>query len=357
MERKSPNFPQTSILVVLLLFFAFAGYSLYMYNLDKFVGNSETHVLGTGSLLRGGNNSLRIVVLSHTDQKPIKNARVKAEIIYGSNHQKKLLFRGKTDSHGTLEASFTLPQDFKENKATLRVSTSSGRGHDSVEHAIDIRSACELYLTTDKNLYKPGQTIHMRLMALSRTDLTPVKDEATFEVLDPKGNKVFKKRGNTSDFGISSADFVLGDDINLGNYRVKVSLGQDRAERTVEVKKYVLPKFKVALSTDKSFYEPMDTVKGTVRAEYFFGKPVSGAKIWIDLSTLDVARQRITKIQGTTDGSGNFAFSLRLPEYFTGTPLEQGRGVLMFQVTAMDSARHREMVTQSVPVSKDQITV
>ena len=37
-----------------------------------------------------------------------------------------------------------------------------------------------------------------------------------------------------------------------------------RAEKTVEVKRYVLPKFKTAVTTDKKFYLPKETVKQAI---------------------------------------------------------------------------------------------
>jgi uncharacterized protein YfaS (alpha-2-macroglobulin family) len=295
-------------IVLLLVILAVAGYTWYMYNLEKFIGNCETSVLGTGTFIRGGKNSLRVIVTGHTDKKPLRNAHVQVELIHGKNGNPIKLFSGKTDDRGTVEASFALPRDIKAEKATIRVKTSSSRGRDTLESEIDIRSSYNIYLATDKPVYKPGQTIHMRMLALSSSDLMPAREPVTIEVLDPKGNKVYKSETKSSDFGIASGDFVLGDEISLGNYRVRALLDQDRAERTIEVKNYVLPKFKVALTTDRTFYEPSDTVKGTVRVNYFFGKPVANAKVWIDLSTVDVARKRLSKIEGATDASGTFHF-------------------------------------------------
>ena len=47
----------------------------------------------------------------------------------------------------------------------------------------------------------------------------------------------------------------------MGDYHLRAVLGETRAEKTVQVKRYVLPKFKVEVKADKSFYLPKETVK------------------------------------------------------------------------------------------------
>ena len=65
----------------------------------------------------------------------------------------------------------------------------------------------------------------------------------TFELEDSRGNKVFKKATQTDRFGVASADFTLADEVNLGAYHLRAN----GAEITVNVDRYVLPKFKVAV--------------------------------------------------------------------------------------------------------------
>src|SRR5262249_26138016 len=115
--------------------------------------------------------------------------------------------------------------------------------------------------TTGGLLAAPGQSmvIHLRALALRPFDLKPVeKAPILFEVEDGKGNKVFKKTLTTSDFGIAAVDFQLADEVNMGDYQLKAALGEARAQKTVTVKRYVLPKFKVQVTSDKSFYLPKE---------------------------------------------------------------------------------------------------
>src|SRR6185369_13306249 len=143
---------------------------------------------------------------------------------------------------------------------------------------------------TDKPIYQPGQTIHVRALALRAFDLAPAaRGEVLMEIEDGKGNKVFKKTLTTSEYGIAQADFTLADEVNMGDYRVRVAHGDVTSEKTVAVKRYVLPKFKSDVKSDRSFYLPKETIKGKLQVDYVFGKPVAGGTVEVKASTFDVA--------------------------------------------------------------------
>ncbi len=96
---------------------------------------------------------------------------------------------------------------------------------------------------------------------------------------DAKGNKVYRQTATTSDYGVASWSFQLADEVNHGAYKITATLGDTTSEKTVTVKPYVLPKFKVTATTDEDFYRPGQRVTGQVEAAYFFGKPVDGGQV------------------------------------------------------------------------------
>src|SRR5690348_17554894 len=117
-----------------------------------------------------------------------------------------------------------------------------------------------------------------------------VDKRLVFEVEDSRGNKVFKKITKSDKFGIASAEFGLADEVNLGTYHLRALMGDgesptNTAEVALNVQKYVLPKFKIAVEFDngkgRHGYRPGDHVTGTVRANYFFGKPVDDAEVTV----------------------------------------------------------------------------
>src|ERR1700678_2284644 len=187
-----------------------------------------------------------------------------------------------------------------------------------------------MLLTTEKPLYQPAQTIHVRALALDRADHeASAKRPLTFELEDSRGNKVFKTATTTDQFGVASAEFGLADEVNLGTYHLRALMGDanapvNTAEVALNVERYVLPKFKVAVefaekdNKPRRDYRPGDHVTGTVRANYFFGKPVDHAETAIKISSSDVDVFEAASTKGKTDKDGAYHFDLVLPAYLAG---------------------------------------
>ena len=108
---------------------------------------------------------------------------------------------------------------------------------------------------------------------------------------------------------------------------------------------------------DKDFYQPGETVKGTVSSNYFFGKPVTGADVKIICSTFDVEYTELSELNGSTDKEGIYNFEYQLPEYFTGRPLSGGKAFLDLEISVTDNAKHHEATYKSLPVVSQPIDI
>jgi uncharacterized protein YfaS (alpha-2-macroglobulin family) len=321
-----------------------------------FVGEVlETTVLGQREFVAGTSPVIRILVRDRAGGVPIRGADVAVEL----THEGKIIskFSTKTDENGEVAAKLEIP-DTALRDAKLKVTVTSKTATDTVEETIQVRSALRTLLTTDKPLYQPGQTIHIRALTLSQPEMKPLAEaEVTFEVEDSKGNKVFKLRRNTDRFGISHTDFVLADELNMGTYRVRAIVAGAKEEKTVTVERYVLPKFKIVFTSDRNFYQPGETVKGEIQVDYFFGKPVSTGKVEIKCSKFDVAYTEFQSIEGKTDEKGHYTFEARLPANFVGQPLEAGKASAKFEISVIDTADHKETVTKNLTVTGSPIIV
>ncbi|MHC4645741.1 MAG: MG2 domain-containing protein [Planctomycetota bacterium] len=321
-----------------------------------FVGEIlETTVLGQREFVAGTRPVIRILVRDRAAGVPISGASVSVEL----THEDRVISKStaRTDSKGEVAAQLDMPNTPLQN-AKLKVTVKSKTSTDTVEETIQVRSALRTLLTTDKPLYQPGQTIHIRALTLSQPDMTPLANsEVTFEVEDSKGNKVFKKREETDKFGISHTDFVLANELNMGTYRIRAIAAGMKEEKTVTVERYVLPKFKINFKTDRNFYEPGDTVKGEIQVDYFFGKPVAGGKVEIECAKFDVQYVDFQSIEGKTDKQGHYTFDVRLPKDFVGQPLEAGKASVKFEIKVVDTADHKETITKNVTVTASPIIV
>ncbi|MHC4501375.1 MAG: MG2 domain-containing protein [Planctomycetota bacterium] len=245
-----------------------------------FVGEIlETTVLGQREFVAGTRPVIRVLVRDRAAGLPIHGAEVSVELTHEARIISKLTAR--TDRNGEIAAQLDMP-DTPLRDARLKVTVKSKTSTDTVEETVQVRSALRTLLTTDKPLYQPGQTIHIRALTLSQPDMEPLAEtEVIFEVEDSKGNKVFKSRKETDEYGISHTDFVLADELNMGSYRIRAIAAGAKEEKTVTVERYVLPKFKIDFKPDRSFYQPGDIVKAEIQVDYFFGKPVANGKVGV----------------------------------------------------------------------------
>ena len=315
----------------------------------------ETTVLGQRDLVAGTRPMVRVLVRDRAAGRPVRDAKV--SLTLSEKDKAFASFEGRTNGRGELAVPLDLP-DRAIRGVKLQIDVASRTGKDSVSETVNIGAATRTMLTTDKPLYQPGQVIHIRALSLKRPNMKPLADApVTFEVEDAKGNKVFKQAATADKFGVSHADFVLASELNKGTYRVRAIVAGAKEEKTVNVSRYVLPKFKVAFTSDRKFYQPGDKVTVDLQVDYFFGKPVSGGRVEVNCAKFDVAYNTFQTVEGKTDEKGHYKFDVTLPKHFVGQPLEAGKASAKFDVKVVDTADHGETVTRNVAVTAAPIIV
>ena len=326
------------------------------------------HILGQQSYLTGGQAAVRVIVSDSKSQAIAGASTLRIDLLL-PNQKRRMLFSGRLNRRGTTEAQFRFPAGLAGSYA-LRCAADTPIGSTEFTQQVRLEDKVSILLTTEKPIYQPGQTIHVRALALDRVHHDAgAGRKLTFELEDSRGNKVFRKAMQTDRFGIASAEFGLADEVNLGTYHLRARMGEaedssrNTAEIALNVERYVLPKFKVAVDFSGKYgktkrgYRPGDHVTGTVRANYFFGKPVDGAEITVKASAMDVAQSDAGSVHGTTDGDGAYRFDLKLPDYFTGRPLSHGAARVLIEATVKDSAGHAETRGEPVTVSESPLII
>jgi CD109 antigen len=133
------------------------------------------------------------------------------------------------------------------------------------------------FIQTDKAIYKPGQLVQFRVLALTST-LTPLtlKNEINATIEDPDRNVIKQWQYLSNYRGLLSLELPLSDDPMLGDYTIRVSARGQEFVKSFTVAEYVLPTFDVDIQLPAyATYNESDIV-ATVRASYTYGKPVSG---------------------------------------------------------------------------------
>jgi uncharacterized protein YfaS (alpha-2-macroglobulin family) len=326
------------------------------------------HILGQQSYLSGGQAAVRVIVTDSQNEVIGGSGSVRIEML-AQQQKPRVLFTGRLNRRGTTEAQFRFPASLA-GAYQLRYAVDTSTGSAEYTEPVQLEDKVSILLTTEKPVYQPGQMIHVRALTLDRSNHEAVANrKLTFEVEDSRGNKVFKKLTESDKFGIASAEFGLADEVNLGTYHLRAVMGEsegaatNKAEIALNVDRYVLPKFKVAVdfggkeNKAKRGYRPGDHVTGTVRANYFFGNPVEGGEITVKATGMDVSTFEAGTVRGKTDHDGTFHFDLKLSNYFAGRALSQEVARVLVEATVKDSAGHSETRGEPITVSETPLLI
>ena len=210
------------------------------------------------------------------------------------------------------------------------------------------------FIETDKPIYKPGQTVHIRVLTLD-PELKPLVGDVTVEAQDAKGIKVFKKVTGTDEYGMSSLDLPLSTEPNLGVWKLTAQVGKRVAQLDVRVEEYVLPKYEVKANLSKEWFLASDRIRGTVGAEYSFGKAVKG-EVQIKASRYVGTWQQFASVTKDLDGSASF--DIPAAGYVAGVPGTKGMGNVSLEVTVREkSTGYEEKTTRLLTVAASPVNL
>src|SRR5262249_31366244 len=119
-------------------------------------------------------------------------------------------------------------------------------------------------------------------------------------------------------FGIAAVDCELADEIIEGNHALHCRIGDTDSSATVEVYKYVLPKMKFTVTTERPWYLPGDEVTGVIGAAYIHGEPVADAEWSLDVRAPEAGNAVLGQTKARTGSDGKGTFSFKLPERVLG---------------------------------------
>ncbi|MCP4155282.1 MAG: hypothetical protein GY757_46580, partial [bacterium] len=332
--------------------------SLYTWSIaTQKAGPLEVFLYGRQHVTPGTISAHRVFVRDGSTAAPIPNADIKLAV---TNKKGETIWetQSKSDENGFTLAQPKLPQNLPEGTYAIKVEASSEKGHNSTIKNLFVKRSFKVLITTDKPLYQPGQLIRIRTLSLAAGNMEPAaRQDILIEINDVKGNKVFKKKIKTSAFGIAAADFQLADQVNMGEYQVKAILGNSTSQRSVTVKRYRLPKFRIDMTTDRGFYAPGEKVTGHLSVHYIFGKPVAGARVTLIASEFIEQLKPFANITGGTGPDGKYSFSIPLKDYYAGVDLKKGDAFVTLEASVTDSARHSQKKTLDLSVTTRPIRI
>jgi len=335
--------------VILIIAALFLGSALVVMNSDDiYLSNKNNATISVPDQLLSGAGGSLILQASDDNGEPASNRDVTVTLTRGD--EAFVLWEGTTNEDGIAQPGFTLPEIVGEGNLTVEI------GSEIFTQEIEVISSYSIIISTDKPLYQPGQIIHIRTLAYQGKDPQASDHDMQIEIRDPDGNKIFRKVLPANEYGIAVYDFVLSDQLPLGNYKITASIEETSVEKTVSVQRYVLPKYRIQFEDVESWYVVTDTINGTLNASYIFGEPIAGDVV-IDARTYYGDWNTIQSFNGTLE-NGLFDFTLHLsPYYFLGLDINSGNAYLELNATITDTSGHVEKKSRMVTITESPISL
>jgi uncharacterized protein YfaS (alpha-2-macroglobulin family) len=140
------------------------------------------------------------------------------------------------------------------------------------------------YVYTDRPVYRPGHTVHFKAVLRLRTVTgydVPAAKGVSVEIQDPEQKPIYRKNLATNANGTVHDEFTLAPGAALGNYFIAIHAGAEEnvMEGEFEVEEYKKPEYEVRVTPAKLHILEGETAQTTIDARYYFGEPVSGARV------------------------------------------------------------------------------
>ena len=326
------------------------------------------------------------------DFAPLADAQVKVYTTMGD-----LLASGDTDAEGIFAtATEGYPDAYTSFYAVMGepgdedfgfTSSSWGSSYFYYQNGINLNTQLETldaYITTDRPIYRPGDTVHFNVLAFARENGVPADsglESVQVSLHEDYGMAgvpavLFDEELELDAYGVVSADVLIPEDSAPGYYHIEVKSGDTFLDTLYfHVENYRKPEIEVGVTLTPEESLAGETLNAAIQADYYFGLPVSGQTFswtlyrqdgWVSLpgyrvgslstawllphmADLTSLGTYIASGEGQTDAQGQASLDFRpvdlaLDEVQEGSPAIYNLEVMVsddtgFTVSARDSAR------------------
>ncbi len=325
---------------------------------------------GQSRLTAGSTAALRVTVRD-LKKRPMTGARIALTL---TANRQTLKARSVTDGRGGAQLSFHVPQRWAGRKAKLRLTARTAVFSRTVVQQIRIRRSIGALLLTDKPIYQPGQTVHLRLLVVKQPSRKPLaRARVRFTALDPRGNRLFAQTVRTDAFGVAWTRVALSKHMAPGKLTLRARIQADaKHHRTtsldVKVFRYRVPPFRLTIRADRGHYRPGMRLRATVQARYLQGKPVPGARVRVEARLLRRAKVcgsgrrycrvyeqgtiRFATFKGRTDHRGRLVLRATIPRNILARILRAGGARVKLRASVTEPGGHTRHKTRTLPVSR-----
>lgn len=200
------------------------------------------------------------------------------------------------------------------------------RGYDQPTPA----ASYSCFLFTDRSIYRPGQPLYFKGIALKRSKENSsllLKTEVSVELKDANGQVVKTSDFLTNEYGSFSGEFIIPNNGLTGQFSLQVSATDYNLSgyANFSVEEYKRPKFETSFEPITESYKVNDSVTVNGTATAYAGSNITDAKVsyrvkrsvyfprWYywRYSYRNITPQEIARGETTTDGSGKYSIDFK----------------------------------------------
>ena len=248
----------------------------------------QLQMAAAGKVEPGTRYPVGLRALSYPEGRPLARQQIQLTMEIGDNDEKPMNRRVTTDGNGNATVTLEMPRKPKDEKGTVWATATRGGFEEiaTVDFEFPKEPQARVTVSTDKPLYQPGQTVHMRMMAFGADKKVLQGRKIEVSIENEENEEEFRQTVTTSRFGIASLDWVIPNLLRLGGQTVKARLMEEGKEDEevlggawIRVSRYELPTYTVQAEPDRTYYLPGQDAVVDVHAEYLFGQPVKNGKV------------------------------------------------------------------------------
>jgi MG2 domain len=167
---------------------------------------------------------VRVHVNNPTTRQAYANTPVEVTVTIGNDDDTAIKRKVRTDSAGNATVIFHLPEHPADEEGTITANVARGAFSDetTLDFTFPDEPAPTVTVTTDKPLYQPSQTVHVRVFTKGPDGRAMAGAKMVVAIEDENDSELFHDKIVTSRFGIASADWDIPSKSQLGTCTITV---------------------------------------------------------------------------------------------------------------------------------------
>jgi hypothetical protein len=188
----------------------------------------ELRITAAADVTFGAKYPVRVRVDNPATGRPCAGIPVELELVIEDDDDHPVQRKVITDSSGYAVAVFDLTANPLASKGEVTATARRGSLAEQESIKFEFRNESNLTLTTDKPLYRPGQTLHMRLLAFGPNHEAFEGRHIELAVEDSEGEEAYRTTVATSKFGVDTADWEIPQKLRLGEYTIRAEVQDEK---------------------------------------------------------------------------------------------------------------------------------